>query len=119
MGKLTGCVARQEDGGGLPGTQPPAASHVLLFLTIGGGRGRVGLVLGVVIKFLRRRVNLHKHSFFLRSQDTEPPSLVADVAGSTLGREQRLLLVHVRHDARSSDLLLRESVLMRSRRLYL
>jgi hypothetical protein len=75
---LTVYEARQDGGDGLPGIQASAAaSHVILFLAIGGVRGRVSLVVmaagrgqlgaGDVVcavdNFLRRRVNLRERSF--------------------------------------------------------
>ena len=46
--------------------------------------------------------------------DTVPPSLTKDVAAGAVGQEQRLLLVHIHvlHNARAGELLLRTPVLV-------
>lgn len=99
-GKLTGCEARIDGGGGLSGTQAAVASHVLLFLAIGDGRGRVSLVVlatgrdlcgagaipGGIIKFLRHHVDLREHNVFHRLHDAQLPSLAARGGGWGGGR---------------------------------
>lgn len=83
--------------GGLCGTQVSAASHALLFLTVGGAHGRAGFlvvasgrgrleagdVIRALVKFCRRLVDLHEGGFFFRQQDALALELAADVASDT------------------------------------